>query len=325
MTATSAASHCCCYGTSSSFAPTAYTDAVKMNAGSALDVVLIERSDGQLQSSDWLLVFDRLSHPFKVHIHVNGREISSCRMNASAPSQPATFEAGSCAPPAELLTELMSRSEVRPGKNELRYTVVESGQTVRAWLYLWPKQSRVVVFDVDGTVTLNDLVGQLGNVLNVSFVHKGVCELLCQLDARGYQLLFLTSRTLLGPAGIDRTRRYLFEVAHDAESGFRLPEAAVCTTRHTSTITALAHELGGASGAYKTNALKSLVSLAGRQQNTQACSPIPGRRPLLISCLHPPPSFQTHQGWRPAHSPAHSTRCSLRASNVAPHTPHAAA
>ena len=52
-----------------------------------------------------------------------------------------------------------------------------------------------------------------------------MCEFLCQLRARGYQPLFLTARAMLGPAGIERTRRYLFEIAVDKESGYRLPQA----------------------------------------------------------------------------------------------------
>ena len=93
-----------------------------------------------------------------------------------------------------------------------RYTLADGG-VVRAWLYMWHGHSRVVVFDVDGTITLNDGLGHVGNVLDQSFIHPGVCEFLCQLRARGYQPLFLTARAMLGPAGIERTRRYLFETA----------------------------------------------------------------------------------------------------------------
>ena len=49
-----------------------------------------------------------------------------------------------------------------------------------------------MIFDVDGTVTLNDGLGHVGNVLGQSYVHEGVCEFLCLLRARGYQPLFLT-------------------------------------------------------------------------------------------------------------------------------------
>ena len=44
---------------------------------------------------------------------------------------------------------------------------------MRAWLYLWHGHSRAVVFDVDGTITLNDGLGHVGNVLDQSFTHPG--------------------------------------------------------------------------------------------------------------------------------------------------------
>ena len=166
------AARCCCYGSSSSYAPAAYTDAVKQNAGAALDVILIEQSDGSLKSTDWLCVFEQLAHPCDVHIHVNGREVSR-RLRATAPHQPAIFDEAGCAPAADMLADLVTWPELQTGKNELRYTVVESGQTVRTWLYLWKKQCRVIIFDVDGTVTLSDVVGHMGGMLDQSFVHQG--------------------------------------------------------------------------------------------------------------------------------------------------------
>ena len=53
-----------------------------------------------------------------------------------------------------------------------RYTLADGG-VVRAWLYLWHGHSRAVVFDVDGTITLNDGLGHVGNVLDQSFTHPG--------------------------------------------------------------------------------------------------------------------------------------------------------
>lgn len=159
---------------------------------------------------------------------------------------------GSAQPPEGMLAELVSWGMLCEGRNELRYTLatprtrarhlrlapaprarsarplcapssrtcaslrrytLADGGVVRAWLYMWHGHSRVVVFDVDGTITLNDGLGHVGNVLDQSFIHPGVCEFLCQLRARGYQPLFLTARAMLGPAGIERTRRYLFDTA----------------------------------------------------------------------------------------------------------------
>jgi len=251
---------CCCLPAPTAAMPSRYSAAVSQNEGSALDVILVEQPDGSLASTDWFCLFSHLPQPSEVAVRINGQPLHAS-LHAAAPFEPASFEGGAHIPPAGVLRTLATSPSLREGRNEICYTTAADGASVRASIYLWKKGARAVVFDVDGTVTLNDVVGHVGNVLDQSFVHRGVCELACQLDARGYSLVFLTSRTLLGTAGADRTRRYLFEVAMDSETGYRMPEAPVITTRHVSTMTALAHELGGQSGKFKTAVLQSLDSL----------------------------------------------------------------
>ena len=164
------------------------------------------------------------------------------------------------------------------GRNEVRYSIGESDTPaghhgaicVRAFLYLWRHASPVVIFDIDGTVTLNDLAGQAAMIVDGSPTHPGVCELLCQLQARGYNVLYLTSRPLLGHCGIERTRRFLFEVAVDTPSGHRMPPAGVLTTTHVATLQALTAELSGASKAFKANALKPIRDAFGVQAPASA-------------------------------------------------------
>ena len=225
---------CCCL--SATTLPSRYTEAASENAGAALDVILVEQPNGSLKSTDWHVVFEKLPAPGFVEISVNGQPLRrQPRLEAKAACVAAEFDGSGFEPPSGLLVELASWPVLKAGRNEVRYMLAGGGPSVRASIYLWKKGARGVIFDVDGTVTLNDVAGQMGNLIDQSFVHKGVCELACQLDARGYNIMFLTSRTLLGPAGVDRTRRYLFEVAVDQGSGYRMPEAPVITTRRAST------------------------------------------------------------------------------------------
>eukprot|EP00966_Prymnesium_polylepis_P313389 7241612-Prymnesium_polylepis.1 len=226
------AAKCCGCQLPSTILPSRYSEAVLENAGGALDVILVEQPNGGLRSTDWHVVFDSLETSTAVEVQINGQPLKrQPSLRASAPNEPAEFEGGGVEPPASLLADLVASLAVKPGRNTLRYVLAGSDKGVRCSIYLWKKGTRGVVFDVDGTVTVNDAAGQMGNLIDQSFVHKGVCELACQLDARGYNLVFLTSRTLLGVAGADRTRRYLLEVVVDAGSGYRMPEAPVITTR----------------------------------------------------------------------------------------------
>ena len=201
-----------------------------LNAGGALDVIFIAHDDGSVRSTDFYVVFNHLDFPDTVSITINGQawDTGPCVMRASAAWQPTYFECPgsdsvhSIVPPAHLLQALARTSSLRSTCNEICYSVNDTKYTVRAFLYIWRASLPAVIFDVDGTVTLSDIAGQVANLIDGSPTHVGICEMLCALHARGYLILYLTSRPLLGASGIERTRRFLFQVAVDS-SGFRMP------------------------------------------------------------------------------------------------------
>lgn len=166
-------------------------------------------------------------------------------------------------PPEALLRELVASGKVVYGHNEIAFVMAggsEGEARVTAGLYLWHAKSSLVAFDIDGTVTTSDIAGQVGQFFGIPLIHTGICEFACHLRARGYHLFFLTSRPLTGPAGIERTRNFLFHVARDADSGFALPRAPIFTTPHTSTWGALNDELvRKASGTFKLGVLRQIV------------------------------------------------------------------
>lgn len=237
--------------------------APELNSGGALDVIVVSQADGNLRATELFVVFDSLSAPEMVSVAINGEtlEMGEHKLQATAAAEPALFAAGqSAVPPPELLSRLQKSCLLRHGRNEICYSIggARARQSVRAFLYVWAASQPAVVFDVDGTITQSDLAGQLANLIDGSPTHDGICELLCQLHARGYLIMYLTSRPLLGPAGIERTRRFLFQVAVDAQSGYRMPPAPVLTTTHVSTWQALASELSGGSKAFKSTALQTV-------------------------------------------------------------------
>ena len=212
--------------------------APKFNHGGALDVIVVRQHDGSLHSTDWHVIFNSLEKAATVSVSINGHELDTGahRLHASgqldaahfvSPAVDAGLAALSAAPPREVLQALRSCGVLLMGRNQICYTAgVGSGRvSVRAFLYLWDAANPAVIFDVDGTVTLNDIAGQAAMLIDHSPTHPGLCETLCQLHARGYLIIYLTSRPLLGPVGIEKTRRFLFEVAVDASSGYRMPQA----------------------------------------------------------------------------------------------------
>ena len=61
---------------------------------------------------------------------------------------------------------------------------------------MYTDNDRLVVSDVDGTVTKNDIGGHIHNLVNKDYLHSGYGDLVQKLDKNGYKLVWLTMRAL---------------------------------------------------------------------------------------------------------------------------------
>eukprot|EP00505_MAST-04D_sp_SCG-Rhode-Island_P001648 Stramenopile-MAST_4_protein_1648 len=95
------------------------------------------------------------------------------------------------------------------GQNEIEFSVNTSTNAtvvVRARIFLWPINSKIVVSDVDGTITKSDVLGHIMPTFGATWSHTGVVSLYSKIVENGYRLMYLSSRAI-GQA--DRTKTYL--------------------------------------------------------------------------------------------------------------------
>ena len=112
----------------------------------------------------------------------------------------------------------IARLGLRPGKNALSFAFssrVWGRQEVRSHAYLWDWDAKVVVSDVDGTITKSDVLGHLAPVVGRDWNHAGVAQLYNNIRDNGYQVMFLSSRAI---SQSKTTRRYLEELTQDGET-----------------------------------------------------------------------------------------------------------
>ena len=86
---------------------------------------------------------------------------------------------------------------------------------MRSHAYLWDWDAKVVVSDVDGTITKSDVLGHLAPVVGRDWNHAGVAQLYNNIRDNGYQVMFLSSRAI---SQSKTTRRYLEELTQDGET-----------------------------------------------------------------------------------------------------------
>lgn len=92
---------------------------------------------------------------------------------------------------------------------------------VRARIFLWKPNSRIIISDIDGTITRSDVFGQIMPMVGRDWSHSGVAQLYSNIVKNKYEILYLTSRAI-GQA--DLTRGYITNLKQDQ---MNLPEGPV--------------------------------------------------------------------------------------------------
>ena len=121
-------------------------------------------------------------------------------------------------------SEQISSLNLKEGRNIVTFTfstAVLGKQQVDAQIYLWKWNDRIVISDVDGTITKSDVLGQFMPLVGVDWSQTGVAHLFSAVKENGYQLLFLSARSI---SQAYLTRQFLLNLKQD---GKVLPEGPV--------------------------------------------------------------------------------------------------
>ena len=85
------------------------------------------------------------------------------------------------------------------GKNEIKlicHSRLSGEQTLSCELYLWDSDAKIVISDVDGTITKSDVLGHIMPIFGNDWAQRGVTELFNSIEKNGYKILYLTARAI---------------------------------------------------------------------------------------------------------------------------------
>ncbi|EKJ68176.1 hypothetical protein FPSE_11643 [Fusarium pseudograminearum CS3096] len=114
-----------------------------------------------------------------------------------------------------LTSQQLKDLELKPGANSMAFTVNRA--TCKANMYLWRHETPVVISDIDGTITKSDALGHVLNMIGRDWTHSGVAKLYSDISANGYNIMYLTSRSV---GQSDTTRAYLAGIVQE---GYKMP------------------------------------------------------------------------------------------------------
>ncbi|CAN0926706.1 Phosphatidate phosphatase PAH1 [Linum grandiflorum] len=115
-------------------------------------------------------------------------------------------------------SEQIASLNLKDGQNLIKFsfsTRVLGTQQVDAHIYLWKWNARIVISDVDGTITKSDVLGQFMPLVGKDWSQSGVATLFSAIKENGYQLLFLSARAIVQAY---LTRSFLFNLKQDGKT-----------------------------------------------------------------------------------------------------------
>lgn len=111
--------------------------------------------------------------------------------------------------------------DLREGKNEVIFKVSGLNKQLDGNIYLWKDDAKIIVSDIDGTITKSDVWGHLYGIMGKDWTHNGVASLYTKIVKNGYKIVYLTARPL---GQSSSTRSYLKNICQD---GYKLPDGPV--------------------------------------------------------------------------------------------------
>ncbi|XP_069740199.1 phosphatidate phosphatase LPIN2-like isoform X2 [Narcine bancroftii] len=134
------------------------------------------------------------------------KSISKCR-DSPCQSSTTTYKKS-----LRLSTEKLRSLNLKDGPNNAVFSVTTQYQgTCRCegTIYLWNWDDKVIISDIDGTITKSDALGHILPQLGKDWTHQGIAKLYHKIHQNGYKFLYCSARAI-GMADI--TRGYLYWV-----------------------------------------------------------------------------------------------------------------
>ncbi|CAN9506928.1 unnamed protein product [Ophioblennius macclurei] len=150
---------------------------------------------------------------------------SSIQVSGSCQSEPLVSSGSICYKKTLRLTsEQLESLQLKEGPNDVVFSVTTQYQGTcrcRGTIYLWNWDDKIVISDIDGTITRSDTLGHILPTLGKDWTHQGIARLYHRVSLNGYKFMYCSARAI-GMA--DMTRGYLHWVN---ERGTMLPMGPV--------------------------------------------------------------------------------------------------
>ncbi|KAJ3332745.1 hypothetical protein HDU76_013230 [Blyttiomyces sp. JEL0837] len=151
-------------------------------------------------------------------------ESSGTTTTAASPEKKSAASSQGYVKSLRLNSDQLKALKLKKGMNTVTFSVTSTLQgtaTCTSKIFFWDYDTKVVISDVDGTITKSDVLGHVFTMVGRDWTHAGVASLYTNIRKNGYQILYLTSRAI---GQSNYTRDYLNKVEQQSN---KLPDGPV--------------------------------------------------------------------------------------------------
>uniref|UniRef100_A0A914XVD3 LNS2/PITP domain-containing protein n=1 Tax=Panagrolaimus superbus TaxID=310955 RepID=A0A914XVD3_9BILA len=102
-------------------------------------------------------------------------------------------------PQNKLSDDDLQSFQLQYGSNIAKFSVTTKFQGT-SWcscqIYLFKYSDKIVISDIDGTITRSDVLGHIIPAIGGQWAHAGVAELYSKIMQNGYKIVYLSSRAI---------------------------------------------------------------------------------------------------------------------------------
>lgn len=98
-----------------------------------------------------------------------------------------------------LTSDQIESLNLKNGMNEVAFSVTTAYQGTtrcKCYLFKWKHNDKVVISDIDGTITKSDVLGHILPMVGKDWAQIGVAQLFSKIEQNGYRLLYLSARAI---------------------------------------------------------------------------------------------------------------------------------
>lgn len=121
-------------------------------------------------------------------------------------------------------------------RNQIDFKLEGIKKSVSVNLFNWSITDKIVISDIDGTITKSDVLGHIYDFMGKDWSHCGVAELFTKIKEQNYKYIYLTTRPI---SMYNRTKNMIKNIKQD---DFIMPDGP-CVLSPTSMIKSLMREM----------------------------------------------------------------------------------